>query len=423
MPDNRGEVVLTSKTQSPETIQKVALELGYSDTTVEEISDESPVDIPAEGIPAGEQPIDEEQIPPAEETVAEADEPVIPEVVEAAPPAPAETEQQKLSRRKRAILKRDEQITRLSTENETFKRELQELKAGLTKPAADTSPVITTKPPVETAEPEPTLDDVDENGNLRYPDYTAHTKALARWTLRDDRRIEREQAAQATAREESDKQKKQAEDQRVSAEFNKQSFDERWTSSSTAGKAMFADFDTVMNTPRPGFAPPKLLGTAVTDREKAAILGYWLMSHPDDEKRCCELATLPAKFTDAQERRAYAQLGKELDRIEALLPTVAAADDYVEDPDMLEEIDSQAAEETPAPAPKRVAAPPPVAIPAPKSPAKKATPPPSVGTGRNLPPRSLNTLSQDTEVNRTTLKHMDPDEYRRMREGAAPRRS
>src|SRR5579863_4753680 len=328
--ERSSDVVLTSKSQTPDQLRVVAESLGY--TVTEELTDQ-PTEQQQDGTIPAEPQVDPtisstpaiDVAPPVVEAAADASEtdadldPAIP-VQET--PAPA----QPLSRHKRQIQKRDAEIARIKTDNEAKDRELAELRAKAGQPRSEPAPAAVDAPVVSEDEPIPEYDD------SKYASYELYLAALGAVGYRNEQRASERQKRIASETTAAETQRTLAEEARQQLETNKAVEEEGWQASVAIARKSVADFDTVMSTPRPGVVVPPLIVTAVRDRDQGALIAHWLITHPADEQKLIGLVKLPAKPSDRQVRATYTALSNELDRITALLP--AAVEDPDIDPDL-----------------------------------------------------------------------------------------
>ncbi len=331
---------------------------------------------------------------------------------EAATTAAAETEVEKLSRRERAKAKwakeRDDnraEIDRLTSENAELKK----------RPAA-AAPVVV--PPAEEKKAEVVVDaaapvapNPGDFADGRFDE--KFVDAMVDFKM-DKREYDRNVKAKADKdRTDAETRQKQETEARATAERETAAAKERWTKSIQAAQKRIPDYDIVMSRPHP--TPPAPMLQCVLDQERAAEIAHYLVTHPEEEKRISLLAAIPENASVAAQRRAYAKVLVEIEKIEEALPasdvqTPPEGDD--DDPDLhvADEEDLSAArrvpQKQPAPAPAP-AAPPRVAAPPAASPKPKVMTP--VGGRGSTGNRSVKTLPPGE------LRKLDPlsDEYRR----------
>jgi hypothetical protein len=396
------DLIFSSMTQDAQTIEAVLnKDFDSFESTVLTDKPESaaPPPEPPAATPAAPPPTPPAAEPagdPAGEAEEEEEVPAAPPVQDPTPP-PAEPAHKPKPGSKKYKEQRDKAIAdlaRATQEKADLERKLAEVTAGRTAPetaAPAAAPAPAAAAPAEELGPEPQLDDVDKDGNPLYPDYKDFSKALTRWTLKDER-IKADKAAESArqAREEEDRK------QRRSALETQDN--QRWAAAVQSAKDAFPDFDEVMAKPRQRIIPPALI-TAVRDHADGGKLAYLLETHPEVEARLAKLAELPQNPSDREVRLVFGRLYTELSQVEAEVAGKAPA---VQTPPAAAPASREARAAAAAAAPQ-------AAAPAPQPP-KKFTPPTPVGS-RGTP--GYRTLKQMTEKE---LREMDIDEFRRRRD-------
>ncbi len=275
-------------------------------------------------------------------------------------------------------------ITRLQSENDALRRQLEEFKSSAKSgeaPAA--APKADSKPPE--AAPKPKWEDFADAENQM----EAWGEALTDWKLSERDRL----AAEAR---QTERAKAEEEQLRARADADSKERMDRWNAQLAEAREAYPDFDAVTVESE---TPVPMSGTMITamfDSDHGAKLAYWLGKHPEESERIAKLTEIPAGASDFEVRRKMALAVREFAKIE-------------------DKIGSTPVQPTaPAPAPaSRETRPAPVATPA--SPAKPTPPPPPpvpVGS-RGSAQRPLKEMTAEE------IRSMDPMEYRRRREAGA----
>lgn len=174
--NEQPELLLGSRTQNADEVQKVLNDLGFEGIEVDTLTDAPPPEA---------EPKADDAPPNAESDSATTDSSaLLPEAGDIDgdgdgedPEAVTEAAQTQQERKKSGSARKKERITQLQSENEALKRQLAERSAE--KPAEAIAPKAE-EPPVEIPEEraQPTLEDVDEDGNPKYKDYDEVILAL-----------------------------------------------------------------------------------------------------------------------------------------------------------------------------------------------------------------------------------------------------
>src|ERR1051326_2761098 len=401
--DDRPEMVLGSMTQSPETVNKVLDELGYETQATEVVTDHPdkppdpaapPAETPAEGDEPAEETISTE--PDAGEPAGEGTEPGDTPDAGADPAEPPAPRKRK-GGLQRKIEKKDREITELQERIKAL-----ENRPSVPDPATETLPEIP---------PEPTMDDVDEEGNPKYANYEALTRAIVK---RENLIAKRQDLEEAQAARQTKAETEAAE----TARLQKEAAEKRWNEQAEIGRSNHEDFDTVIErSSKMEAAVP--LTEAMNDSDLHGELVYYLATHEDELSRLNALLEVPKNATPAEFRRKLRLAFAEVEKIEKLVSENMGTDA------------ASGQEETPATEPAREsrpsAAPPkkPAAAPAPKSPARAAAPaaaPPKAKPTPVVPTRargatqrkSLSTMTRE-EIHEMQVN--DPDSFRALVEG------
>lgn len=413
------ELVLGSKTQSAETIQKILDQEGYDNVEVETWTNAPPAESDTDT-----QTTEQTEVPPVETDAT----------VEAAAPAVVAPPAEKPSRIQRLRAKHAAETASLKAENDRIATEAADLRRRLearATPPAEKPPTATeTKPavaaPAAIDDPEPDPEKYD-NG-IYDPRYT---KDLTRWTTRETRREEdaRKSAADAEAKTKRETDARQSAESREEAD--RTAAEERWKTQADRGKQKYPDFEA--KTAQPIYSPT--MANVLRDLDRGDDLAYWLASHPEE---CSVLAKAtvfdPEKATKSEIRAHYRKVEREFARIEALLPIEASptaedtdtdddtdddtADAPVLEPDRPDKVyvppAAASAQAPAAPAAQASRETPPKAAATPKP---KSDPPPSVGSRGGTRERSVEQLVTASRGSRTEeeLRNMDADEYRKSR--------
>lgn len=387
---NEPEMVLESKTQSPETMQQV-LGADYDELAVTVMTDQPVEETPPAAEPPATPPVEPSSSAPSPAPGPEAGAP--PDG--GTPATPTEDGQTPEGKRKTSgSAKLKERNQHLQAENTRLAAELETLKKG--QPKVEPPPATPPATPQPQATPAP---DDPEPQEDQFETWAQYTKALTAWGVREARREEAKKDRLAQEQAESDRKTQQAEESRRQAESAQAAETERWTGMVEEAKEQYPDYDDVMQATKDKIAAAPALVTAVRDHEDGARLAYYLCTHLDEEHRISELVKLPANANERQIRQAVIQASNELNRIAETLAAAPAA---------------------PAGASREVRPPesgtPPAAPPAPKpaaaapAPPKKPIPPTTVGSRGNGNVRKLEQMSAEE------VRQMDVDEYRKRRD-------
>jgi hypothetical protein len=375
------ELVLGSRTQTPEAVNKVLEDSGY-----EALDVETQTDTPDE-IPAATTDTTDSSVPASENGGDEAAGDEAGEIAEGE--ADSETAQQEGARppRKGGYKKK---IGKLAKEVEELKRQLAERSAA---PAAEDLP----EPGEEV--PEPQLDDTDDEGNAKYASYEEYTKALSRWaytdTQRQDllkRRSARESKATETAADQANAEQGAAQD--------------RWNEQLEVGKSKHDDFEEVLKQSKQMPAEVALT-EALQDSDFSAELVYHLATHKDELDRLNTLLKLPAGASQADFRRKLRIAHREIDRLETLVSS-GGADETAQHATDRSEDGAAPPQRTEAARESREKVAPKPAVETQTPPKKKPEPMRPVGS-RGAPGRKrLQDLTPDE------MHTMDPDDLRKL---------
>lgn len=449
------ELVVTSKTQSKEDIDKILKNQGWEVTYSETETDEpAPVELEEEPIdpaaPPAEPVVD---APPAEPAAVE---PPPAEPVATEPPAPGAPHKKPGSRKYKE--QRDQARIELEalkleqTRRDTERlAEIQDLKSKLEKvPAVRQEPVETPAPVVNT--PAAVLPDKPKlvlpkliKPRLDAPEFD---NDWDKWSEAVGKAEEEWQAAVAQANEEHQekivdwkdevKAIKQREVQAVADQaasvareaerVKNEAAQGEYAKIVESGKSRYDDFEAVANkdhgkivASRPMQEALRRLGSE--NAEEAADLVHWIGTHPDEANALAKSTLLPEKdgkitATDADwdrlMRKVYVEFGKISATLTPPTKTAPVAGDELEEED--EEEAPEEPVETPPAAPVAVTPPtpeppPPAAPPAaPKTgppPVKKPQPSSPVGNRSSAGYRTLKQMAQ------AEIQVMNPDEYRK----------
>lgn len=295
--------------------------------------------------------------------------------------AASETAQPELQPKPQGGFKK--KITRLQSENDALRRQLEELKSSAKPPDVPVAP-SEAKPPE--AQPKPKWEDFADSENQM----ESYTEALTDWKLSEKDRL----VAEA---KQTERTKAEQDQQRARAEADSKERMDRWNAQLAEARETYSDFDAVTVESATAVPMSGAMITAMFDSDQGARLAYWLGKHPKESERIAKLTEIAGTASDSEVRRKMSVVYREFAKIEDQLDNPAPA--------------------PPAPAPaSRETRPAPVTPPAPTtSPAKPTPPPPPpvpVGS-RGSAKRSL------TEMTAEEIRNMDPAEYRRMRDAGA----
>jgi hypothetical protein len=390
------ELVLGSRTQSSEDIQKVLSDQGYEGVTVDTQSD-GPVpavqteeaDTTSSSVPSTEAGGDagdvEGETPEGEETASE--------TAEEEPQAQAVTGNKPKGGFKKKLAK-------LQSENDDLKRQLAERSAEKPAEVKVEEPVIE----IPSAKVKPTLEDLNEDGTPKYADYDELTVAIVDWRAeeRDRQKLETDQTARKT---------KADEEAAATATAEKEAFENRWKEQMEVGKSNHDDFETVygQSITMPAAVP---LTEAIKDSDIGAELVYYLAKHKDELDRLNQLLALPKDCTQAQFRAKMRIAYRELETLEATVSQSIGTEEETHAAEGSEETrttDATRESREAAPKPKPAAAPPAAA---PAQPKPKPEPIKPIGN------RGPGTRKRLNELTRDEMNSLSPDELRKLVEAA-----
>ena len=370
-----ADLIIESRTQDAETIQKVLEQSGHTNFKVETHSD-SP----------------EAETPPAEPAPAAAAAPAAPAAEPATstqPPAPGEAKPVRGYKLKLEVARE---------ENARLKGEIQKLTSRSTPPVEAAAPPPTTvsdPPPASVAKPKPVPE------SFEYGVYDpAYIEAVTDWRYDERRRLEKEEET-TRATQAADEAKRNANTRDETA------FKDWWNGQIEEAKERHEDFDAVMTKDhgRPIVNP--VMYEAIQSADQGAELAYWLGTHPEESERISNITALKPGETAVDFRKKLRLAMIELSKIE--LPDFPAEDDG-EPPQPAAPV----AAAPPAPvAPKAAAAAAaPSAAPrtaAPAAPASKPAPPNPVGS------RGASSRKRLSQMSTEELRALSTDQYRKLR--------
>lgn len=379
--DDTPELVLGSRTQSAEDVQQVLSDLGYEGIQTDTQTDAEPEPPPAE--PAGE-PEGEPENEGGEDV--DSSEPSEPHAGESAGEGEtAEAAEAAKARKKSGSV-------RLKERNQKLEQRLAELEKRLAEQPAGRreEPEATIE-----AEPEPQLDDVDENGEPRYEDHDAFVRATAKWAVREDRRQQSEQRKTVRETEAQNTVKAKA-DAEVKAQAD------RWNSQVEIGRSQHEDYDQVIANANSMQAAIPLV-EAMTDSDLHGELLYHLATHPETlEKLNGELTPDGTNYDFRRKMRRAYELVKDLETtVSAAMsgkPSAASGSEETQRTDATRE--------------SRVPAAPTPATP----PTPKPEPVKPVGSRSGTQRKTLANMTRDEIHN---MQVQDPDGFRRLVEGSS----
>lgn len=419
------DLVVTSRTQSPEYIKKFLEDQGYS-TEVSEINDEIFV------LPVGD-PADTPPDPVADDVVLDA--PPVPEVVpEPLKPVDPPKPKPGSAKLKERLEKTKQELEAKRAENE---RLIAELEAARKPKSEIVAPVVTLAPVAEEparefkapAKPEfkvPKLDDPEINGDWdklqletieaqrRYTEQTAEYYEERRRVQTEEQQYKQEQ-----------ERKRQAQETNAAQQANEQKLQEvrdRWSNILEVGKSKYDDFGekTSVNHPKP--VVNTVINEALLNLDNAPDLIYWISTHPDEANKLVEQTMLPEKdgrisATSADWEKALRKAYVTLGRISAsIVEKVAEAEEDLDDVDVPEDVAPPAPVVIPDPPKPPAPAVAPVAV-APPKPAVKPKPVPPTplkpGTGGGY--RKLRDMTAEE------MAGLHPDDYRKRYENGEMR--
>lgn len=401
------DFVFTSKTQSPEQIQKALEERGYTEFQIERLTDTPDPEEPE----ASEEPEEpeapeapEEPAPAAPEPPKKPEPPKAPDKP-AEPPKPGDTPPRpKESGSAKAKRQRDEARERVKD----LERQLEEAKkAPVAQPAAaPPPPAPKPEPPVEPepvfSKTKPKFEDFEKSDD-QLSDFN---EALTDWKL-DKRDFEKAKEEKVRKKQEDAVravETQRTESQRQSAEDANRKVIE-WRDEALK---KYPDFEEIALNPKVKINDA--MSTVVMHTERSHDLAMWLGQNPAEARKIFDETTFPKGATDDQKQRLVLKAARLLGRIEAGLPPAdepEPEDDDLEPEETTEE--PEAITEPPPPEPPKPAPPAPPKAPASQLPPKKPTPPTPVGNrGGGSGPKRISQMSADE------LRKLPPDEYRKM---------
>ena len=306
-PTLEEDIIIESRTQSPEQIQAALAGVGFettesvldSDQPDEEAVTPAPVAATAAPVVESDDDDEEETVPPAQ-------------APEAGVKRPTGS-----SRLKQKLTERETEIAEL-------KRQLAERSAPAQAAVVATpvaTPVAAAAPAVvgddATPLPRPDPDDFEE-GKFG----VEWDLALMDWRDAEKARVERLNKKQEQAQAEAE-QERLAQQRRDAAQREQ---DERFNASFVKAREVHPDFDEVWKT-KSGVTPLSTPMNFMMRQSDAGfgVLAYWLASNPDEAKRIFDATTVPDGATNAQIERAKAKAWNEIEKIEQQLQPAAAA--------------------------------------------------------------------------------------------------
>lgn len=407
------EIVISSRTQSEEFINKHLESLGYR---VQTTTIDDSIAVPVESEPQVEEST--EGAPPAEEQVAEevVTEPeAVPEPV--APPPPAEHKSKPGS----AKLKEKLEKTRLELEEtRRFQAELKaELEALKNRPVE--VKVEVPKPPEPEApkfelpkKPEfkmPTLDDPEVGGDF---DKLQVGIAQAQVKFLEDTLAWNSEVDKVKKQEERYNKERQDKQNNDVQEAQQQDINNKWNAILEKGKTKYDNFQEEVYKTHTKMIKNNAMSEALLHLDNSEDLIYWISTHPDEANKLAEETLLPneknSKVTATADdwnkslRKVYVAFGKIAASIVDPAPKVV-------DPPAPEEEDYEEDDQAPEPvavaprvvAPKAAPVVPKAEAPKPKP---KPTPPSTVGGRNSGGYRRLKEMTPEE------IQALHPDEYR-----------
>jgi hypothetical protein len=309
------DIILASKTQSAETIQKI-LDGEYEDVQVASMTDQTEDPPPAEEKPPVEG-APSSSVPSEAGGNAGDDKRETPEGEgKSDPPEPAVEQQDQTGKKpgsarlKHRIQEKDAEIGKLTSRLEELERKLAD-NAGKPpeKPAATPEP----KPEEKAPEPKPK------------PRLAAFVEAL---TPGDDYETAVEQFQDALLDwrdEQKQAQAKKPEAPAVEAAPDAEAV-ERWNSQVAEAKQVHEDWDEVASKDHGKMVSTPVMVAAVQMLDDGAELAYWLGTHPEEAHRIAKASLLPEKPTRAQIDKAFAIVYREFGKINLLAPAAGGED-------------------------------------------------------------------------------------------------
>lgn len=450
------ELIVTSKSQSRETIDAILKAQGYNVSNLEEQSDEISPEVPPETPPeppAVEQPTVEPVEPPAAEPAdeEETEEPAAP----ATPAVATEPKKKGTAQRykdQRDQARQDAETIRL--EKARLEGELEVLRRQQAPPTSTPAPAAATAPAVELA-PIPDLK-LPDRPILQRPEYTepdinaagidgdfdkwneARTKATREWQdtvlklqeqhseklydWKDQVRDLKAQHERAISDRAANQAKSQADTAQAAraAEFNKILED---------GKSRYADFEEKSKKDHGKIISSGAMGGVIyeiglEDKQTAADLIYWISTHPDEAFNLAKLTALPTD-TDPKAVNSPADIATAMrkawvhfNKVTRGLVTEQRSDPGEKPPEEEAPEVEEAVTETAPPAepPKPIVKAPPAQAP-PAAPAAglkpAALPPVKPAVHTPVGNRSAGAYKKLRDMSSEELKGLHPDEYRK----------
>lgn len=391
MPVELPELVITSKTQSPETIKKILEDQGYqtADFEVEGTSDAPPAEaLPAETKPAPVVPPEPvvpdplAAVPAGAPPAGDDDEEEEEEVVAVTPPAPPAAGSEP-PKKKPGSVKLKEKLQAQVQENATLKAEVERLKT-LAPPAPAAAAPPPAEAPAPVPEPElrakPTWADFEDAEDQ----HTAFTEAITEWT------VDKKEFVKEKARREQEKIDAPAREAAKRATAEQTEVFEGFRNRTTPVRERHPDFDQKIA----AIPPSPVMAAVVMREEDGPELAYWLADNPDELLALNDATKTDATSTPAQVQSAMGKMHQALGRIRYIISQEGPSG---------EEPNREVPPPAPAPPVTQV---PPAAAPVGAPPPKKATPVAPVGARGAS---SSKTLAQMTPEE---IRAMPPDEYR-----------
>lgn len=390
MPEELPELVISSKTQSKETIAALMAAQGYEtqDIIVESVTDAPP---PPDPEPVVETPPEPEPQVPAGDAGGLSEQEVE-ELLTETPSAPAGGKKTGSQRLKEKLQAKDQ-------ENADLRAKLDALQAnppaGTPPPAAPApaaaAPVAEAPPP--TPEPEPEL-----KPEPKWSDFEDAEDQLAAFTLASSRYAVYESDF-IKAKEHREKERKEAPVKEAAAkvEAETREIQTKFRERAEVFKAERPDLDQVIQAAP---APTPMLARIVMEAEDGPKLALWLAEHPDELTTLNTQSATDDKTTAQQHNAKAAAVYESFGRIRYIMSLDSGTPAGEAPP----------ADPPPPPAtqPPPAAAPP--ATPAATPPKVKPSPVTPVGSRGATPNKTLAQMTQDE------IRNMPPDEYRRRKE-------
>lgn len=373
------ELIITSRTQSPETIRKIMEDRGYKVDSAESQSDQ-----PAEAVV--EVPETPEVKEPPEEAPAEE-----------AKPAEEAGEEESEEGKKAEEKKKEAGSAKYKRQRDEARAKADDLEAKLRETEAKIAaglvaePAKVEEPPKVEPKPQPKWEDFENE-----PDQlAAFTNALTDWKL-DER--DARKAQQQREDTESQKQRDTAAKAKADAEALIKDRTDRWKTQQVAARDKFDDYDEVMTTVKmdKDSLPSEIMASIAVDLDNGVELAYWLAKNPEHQKRIAQATQLPENATPRDVHLAMLRCTREFSKVEDLMAK--------------EQAESETGDrEVPAdpPEPKETKPAPQASAPAPVKP--KPVPVKPVGNRGGMAPKNILDLPPEE------LRLVSSDDYRRAR--------